>query len=137
MTFLMLLPLSSSGSTAGEALNHKLDYSLTNEQSTSRTKPYTDVIIGHDGELRERHTVKLVRQLTEGLWLPAAQGGEPLVEVGSFAEVVVLPVACPHDSDEEGDAKHRPPHGQLLVATTTREQIQHDLTRLPIIVASR
>jgi predicted GTPase len=34
MAFLMLLPLSSSVSTAGEALNHKLDYSLTNEQST-------------------------------------------------------------------------------------------------------
>ena len=33
MAFLMLLPLSSSVSTAGEALNHKLDYSLTNEQS--------------------------------------------------------------------------------------------------------
>ena len=43
MVFLMLLPLSSSVSTAGEALNHKLDYSLTNEQNTSQTKPYTDV----------------------------------------------------------------------------------------------
>ena len=31
MAFLMLLPLSSSVSTAGEALNLKLDYSLTNE----------------------------------------------------------------------------------------------------------
>ena len=34
MAFLMLMPLSSSVSTAGEALNLKLDYSLTNEQST-------------------------------------------------------------------------------------------------------
>ena len=33
MGFLMLLPLSSSVSTAGEALKLKLDYSLTNEQS--------------------------------------------------------------------------------------------------------
>ena len=33
MALLMLLPLSSSVSTAGEALNLKLDYSLTNEQS--------------------------------------------------------------------------------------------------------
>ena len=33
MSFLMLLPLSSSVSTAGEAINIKLDYSLTNEQS--------------------------------------------------------------------------------------------------------
>ena len=31
---LMLLPLSSSVSTPGEGLNLKLDYSLTNEQST-------------------------------------------------------------------------------------------------------
>ena len=53
MAFLMLLPLSSSVSTTGEALNHKLDYSLTNEQSTSRTNPYTDVIIRHDGQQRE------------------------------------------------------------------------------------
>ena len=44
MAFLMLPPLSFSVSTAGEALNLKLDYSLTNEKSTSRTKPYTDVI---------------------------------------------------------------------------------------------
>ena len=34
IAFMMLLPLSSSVSTAGEALNLKLDYSLTNEQST-------------------------------------------------------------------------------------------------------
>ena len=34
MAFLMLLPLSSSVSTAGEALHLKSDYSLTNEQST-------------------------------------------------------------------------------------------------------
>ena len=34
MAFLMLLPLSSSVSTAGEALTLKLDYSLTKEQST-------------------------------------------------------------------------------------------------------
>ena len=34
MAFLMLLPLSSSVSTAGEAIHLKLDYSLTNEQST-------------------------------------------------------------------------------------------------------
>ena len=34
MAFLILLPLSSSVSTAGEGLNLKLDYSLTNEQST-------------------------------------------------------------------------------------------------------
>ena len=34
MAFLMLLPLSFSVSTAGEGLNLKLDYSLTNEQST-------------------------------------------------------------------------------------------------------
>jgi len=80
--------------------------------------------------------VKLVLELTVGLCLPA-QSSEPLIEVGSFAEIVVLPVASPHDSDYEGDAKHRPPHGQLLVAATTREQIQHDLTTLPIIVASR
>ena len=33
-------------------LNFKLDYSLTNEQSG--TNPYTDVIIGHDGQQRER-----------------------------------------------------------------------------------
>ena len=32
MVLLMHLPLSSSGSTAGEALNLKSDYSLTNEQ---------------------------------------------------------------------------------------------------------
>ena len=44
---------SSSVSTAGEALNHKLDCSRTNEQSTSRTKPYIDVIIGLDGQQRE------------------------------------------------------------------------------------
>ena len=54
MAFLMLLPVSSSVSTAGEALNLKLDYSLTNEQSTERTQPYTDVIIGHDGQQRRR-----------------------------------------------------------------------------------
>ena len=40
--------------TAGEASKLKLDYSLTNEQSTKRTKAYTDVIIGHDGQQRER-----------------------------------------------------------------------------------
>ena len=51
---ILLLPLSYSVSTAGEALNHKLDYSLTNEQSTSWTKPYTYVIIGHDGQQRRR-----------------------------------------------------------------------------------
>ena len=34
MAFLIFLPLSSSVSTAGEDLNLKLDYSLTNEQST-------------------------------------------------------------------------------------------------------
>ena len=34
MAFLILLPLSFSVSTAGEILNLKLDYSLTNEQST-------------------------------------------------------------------------------------------------------
>jgi len=33
MASLMLLPLSSSVSTAGEALNLKMDCSLTNEQS--------------------------------------------------------------------------------------------------------
>ena len=38
MAFLMLLPLPSSVSTVGEALNHKLDYSLTNDQSSSRTR---------------------------------------------------------------------------------------------------
>ena len=54
MDFLMLQPLSSSVSTAGEALKLKLDYFLTNEQSTQLTKPYTDVIIGHDGQQRER-----------------------------------------------------------------------------------
>ena len=52
MAFLMLLPLLSSVSTAGEALKLKLDYSLTNEQSTQWTKPYADVIIGHDGQQR-------------------------------------------------------------------------------------
>ena len=57
MTFLMLLPLSSSVSTAGEALKLKLEYSLTNEQSMKRTKPYTDVTIGHDGQQRERERV--------------------------------------------------------------------------------
>ena len=54
MAFLMLLPLSSSVSTVGETLNLKLDYSLTNEQSTSQTKPYTDVIIGYNEQQRER-----------------------------------------------------------------------------------
>ena len=34
MALLMLLPLPSSVSIAGEGLNLKLDYSLTNEQST-------------------------------------------------------------------------------------------------------
>ena len=43
--------------------------------------------------------VNLVLQLTLGLCLPAAQGGEPLIQVGSFTEVVVLPIASPHDSD--------------------------------------
>ena len=56
MAFLMLLPLSSSVSPAGQDLKLKLDYSLTNEQSTSRTKPYTDVIMGHDGQQREEST---------------------------------------------------------------------------------
>ena len=54
MAFLLLLPLSSSVPTAGEALNLKLDYSLTNDQSTKRTKPYTDVIIRYDGQQRRR-----------------------------------------------------------------------------------
>ena len=48
MAFLMLLPLPPSVSTAGEALKLKFDCYLTNEQSTQWTKPYTDVIIGHD-----------------------------------------------------------------------------------------
>ena len=61
LAFLMLLPLSSSVSTAGEALNRKLDYSRTNEQSTSRKKPYIDVIIGHDGQQRERYVCTYVR----------------------------------------------------------------------------
>ena len=60
MAFLMLLPLSSSMSTAGEALKLISDYYLTNEQSTQRTKPYTDVIIGDDGEQRERERDALV-----------------------------------------------------------------------------
>ena len=54
MAFLMLLLRSSSVSTAGEASKLKLDYSLTDEQSMKRTKSYTDVIIGHDGQQRER-----------------------------------------------------------------------------------
>ena len=37
LAFLLLLPLSYSVSTAGEALKLKLDYSLTDEQSTKRT----------------------------------------------------------------------------------------------------
>ena len=62
MAFLMLLPLSSSVSTAGEALNLELDYFLTNEQSTQRTKSYTDVIIGHEGQQREReHKYGLIK----------------------------------------------------------------------------
>ena len=60
MAFLMLLPLSSSVSTAGEALNLELDYFLTNEQSTQRTKSYTDVIIGHEGQQRERENISMV-----------------------------------------------------------------------------
>ena len=47
-------------STAGEALKLISDYYLTNEQSTQRTKPYTDVIIGDDGEQRERERDALV-----------------------------------------------------------------------------
>ena len=35
----MLLPLSSSVSTAGEALNLKLDYSLTKEQTSNGRNP--------------------------------------------------------------------------------------------------
>ena len=54
MAFLVLLPLSSSVSTVGEALKPKLDYSLTNEQSTKWTKPYTAVTIAHDGQQREK-----------------------------------------------------------------------------------
>ena len=113
--FLMLLALSSSVSTVGEALNHKLDYSLTNEQSREgegerekgregerETERETERQRQRETETerdRERDTVKLVQQLTVGLLLPAAQGGEPLVEVGSFAKVVVFPVASPHDRD--------------------------------------
>ena len=59
MAFLMLLSLSSSVSTAGEDLNIKSDYSLTNEQSMQRTKPYTDVIIGHDEQERRRRILSL------------------------------------------------------------------------------
>ena len=51
MAPLMFLSLSSSVSTAGEALQLKLNCSLIDEQST---KPYTNVIIGHDGQQRER-----------------------------------------------------------------------------------
>ena len=41
-------PLSSSVSTAGEVLNLKLDYSLTNS-----------LTIGHDGQQRERESLRL------------------------------------------------------------------------------
>ena len=54
LAFLMPLPLSSSVSTAGEALKLKLDCSLTNDKRMYRTKPYTDVIIGHDDQQRRR-----------------------------------------------------------------------------------
>ena len=38
MVFLMFLPLSSPVSTEGEVLNLKLDYSVTNKQSTYPTR---------------------------------------------------------------------------------------------------
>ena len=47
MAFLMLLPLSYSVSTAGEAFQLRLDNYLADEQSTWAI-PYTDVSIGRD-----------------------------------------------------------------------------------------